>query len=147
MAVRRPELLVAAVLAVVATVAAAQKKEAPVPTLEVSGILADAKGPLAKKVVRVGPVDSKGQMLMIRSLNEGHRVNPEGQTDAAGRFTVTVSRNLFRGYTTDAIGLAAYTDLGGGRMSTSHQPAILKVDATKDRVDVGRVVLQPFKPR
>jgi len=87
MASRRRGLLVAAVLALAASDVGAQKKEATVPTLEVSGVLADARGPLAKKVVRVGPVDAKGQML------------------------------------------------------------ILKVDATKGRVDVGRVVLQPFKPQ
>ena len=72
-------------------------------------------------------------------------MNPQATTDSQGHFTVAVSRNLFRGYRDDAIGLAAYTDLGGGRMSTSHKSAAVKIDPKNDKVDVGRVVLPPLK--
>ena len=143
-------LLFAALLLAAATLAPAQKKDAPPAAIEVTGVLADAKGALANKVVRVGPLDSKGNMLMIRSLTgatSGQGMNPQATTDAQGRFTVTVSRNLFRGYSDDALGLAAYTDLGGGRMSSSHESATVKFDPKQDKVDAGRVVLQPLKPR
>lgn len=140
----------AGLMVAVATVAAAQKKEAPPATLEVSGVLADAKGPLANKVVRVGPLDANGNMLMIRSLSgatSGQGMNPQATTDAQGHFTVVVSRNLFRGYRADALGIAAYTDLGGGRMSTSHESTAVKIDPKQDKVDAGRVVLPPLKRR
>jgi len=142
--------LAALLVALAPWVALAQKKDAAPATIEVTGVLADAKGPLAGKVVRVGPIDSSGNMLMIRSLSgptSGQGVNPQATTDAQGHFTLSVSRNLFRGYRDDAIGLAAYTDLGNGRMSSSHQSATAKVDPKKDKVDVGRVVLSPLQPK
>ncbi len=141
--------VLATVLLVAAAVAPAQKKDATAPMLEISGVLADANGPLAGKVVRVGPLDANGNMLMIRSLagSSGPGTNPQATTDAQGRFSVTVARSFFRGSSDGGLGLAAYTDLGGGRMSTSHENAVVKLDTKKDKVDVGRVVLQPLKPR
>ena len=68
-------------------------------------------------------------------------------TDALGRFSVTVARSLFRGTGEESLGQRAYTDLGGGRMSTSYQVSIVKFDPKTDRVDAGRVVLQPLKPK
>jgi hypothetical protein len=140
----------ATLLLALAPAALAQKKEAAPATFELTGNLADAKGPLADKVVRVGPVDSKGNVLSIRSLtgsSAGQGVNPNAKTDAQGRFVLVVPRSLFRGYRDDQLGLSAYTDLGGGRMSSSHASAVVGIDAKKDKVDAGRVVLQPLKPR
>lgn len=137
----------AAFFVAAAGAAIAPGREAPVPTLEISGIVVDARGPLANKVVRVGPVDANGRMLMIRGLSgarSGQGLNPQSTTDAQGRFKVVVSRNLLRGYAAGAIGIAAYTDLGGGRMSTSHRNAVVKIDPAGDRVDAGRVLLQPL---
>ena len=141
-------ILAALLVAAMPWAAVAQKKDAAPATIEVTGVIADAKGPLASKVVRVGPLDSNGNMLMIRSLtgpSSGQGMNPQATTDAQGHFTVVVSRNLFRGYRDDALGLAAYTDLGDGRMSTSHASTAVKIDPKKDKVDVGRVVLGPLK--
>ena len=128
----------------------AQKKPAAPTTFQLTGTLADASGPLANRLVRVGPLDSKGNVLNIRSLSgptSGQGLNPQATTDAQGAFNVTVSRSIFRGYPDDKVGLSAYTDLGGGRLSTSHESAVVPVDAKKDKVDVGRVVLQPLKAR
>lgn len=138
----------AAALALVGAAALAQKREAAPATLELSGVLADAKGPLANKVVRVGPVDAKGNVLNIRGLSgaaTGKGLNPQATTDAEGRFNVTVARSLFRGYRDDQVGLSAYTDLGGGRMSTSHESATVGIDPKKDKVDAGRVMLAPLR--
>jgi len=147
----RAVLAAGALLILLADSAAiAQKKDAPPATLELSGTLADAKGPLAGKVVRAGPVDAKGNVLNIRGLSgasAGKGINPQAITDARGHFTVTVARTLFRGYGDDKVGLSGYTDLGGGRMSSSHQSAVVSIDPKKDKVDVGRVVLQPLKAR
>ena len=139
-----------AALALGVATATAQPKPAAPATFEVTGVLADAKGPLANKVVRIGPLDAKGNMLVIRSLNSGSSMtglNPQATTDAQGRFTVTVARKLFQGYRGGEMGLAAYTDIGGGRMSSSHESAVVPFDAKKEKVDAGRVVLQPLKPR
>jgi len=126
----------------------AQKKDAT-PTFEVTGVVADAKGPLANKIVRVGPLDAQGNMLGVRSLSgpSGQGMNLQVPTDAQGRFTVTVARSLFPGSGEQSLGLRGYTDMGDGRMSTSYEVAIVKFDPKKDKVDVGRVVLQPLKPR
>jgi hypothetical protein len=128
--------------------APAPKKETPSPTFEVTGTLADAKGPLANKIVRVGPVDAQGNMLAIRNLGTGS-AGADGETtsDAQGRFTVTVGRSFFRNSADDSLGLRVSTDVGGGRMSTAHEVAIVKIDSRQDKVDAGRVVLQPLKPR
>ena len=140
----------ATLLLAVAPAALAQKKEAAPATFELTGTLVDAKGPLADKVVRVGPLDSKGNVLNIRSLSgssAGQGVNPNAKTDAQGRFTLGVPRSLFRGYAADQLGLSAYSDLGGGRMSSSHEAAVVKFDPKQPKVDAGRVVLSPLKPR
>ena len=140
----------ATLLLAIAPAAPAQKKEAAPATFVLTGTLVDAKGPLADKVVRVGPLDSKGNVLNIRSLSgssAGQGVNPNAKTDAQGRFALVVPRSLFRGYRDDRLGLSAYTDLGGGRMSSSHESAVVTIDAKKEKVDVGRVVLQPLRPR
>jgi hypothetical protein len=139
----------AGLLVAVASVAGAQKKEpAPQPTFEVTGVLADAKGPLANKIVRVGPLDAQGNMLAIRNLGSGS-AGTEGHStsDAQGRFTVTVARSFFRNSPDDSIGLRVSTDVGGGRMSTAHETAVVRIDSTRDKVDAGRVVLQPLKAR
>ena len=140
-----------ATLALGISAEALAQKPAPVPqTFELKGVLADAKGPLANKVVRVGPVDAQGNVLNIRSLSpgtSGQGVNPQATTDAQGGFTLSVSRSLFRGYGDDQVGLSAYTDLGKGRMSTAHESAVVRIDPKKDKVDAGRVVLAPLKPR
>lgn len=128
----------------------AQKKGSPATPIELAGVLADANGPLADKLVRVGPVDSKGNVLNIRGLSgplAGQGLNPQSKTDAQGRFTVQVARTLFRGYPDDQVGLSAYTDLGGGRLSTSHESKVVRIDPKRDRIDVGRVVLEPLKSR
>ena len=127
--------------------AMAQKKDPPA-TFEMTGIVADAKGPIANQIVRVGPLDAQGNMLGVRSLTgpSGQGMNLQATTDAQGRFAVTVARSLFPGTGEQSLGLRAYTDLGGGRMSTTYQVAIVKFDPKKDKVDAGRVVLQPLKP-
>ena len=143
-----PSLLAA--LALGAGVAGAQDRAPSPGAFALAGVLADAKGPLANKVVRVGPLDAKGNVLNIRSLtgaSAGTGLNPQATTDAHGRFSVTVARSMFRGYREDALGLNAYTDLGGGRMSSAHEAAVLKIDPTKDKVDAGRIVIAPLKPR
>ena len=136
----------AALAVLAAPVASAQKKDAPPATLEISGVLADAKGPLANKIVRVGPTDAQGNMLAIRGLgaSSGQGTDPQATTDAQGRFTVAVARSFFRNQADDAIGLRASTEIGAGRMSTSHAPAVVRFDSRKDKVDLGRVVLQPL---
>ena len=146
----KPRAVALCLLIGLATGAAAQKKDAPTITLELSGVLADAKGPLANKVVRVGPVDAKGNVLNIRGLSgasAGKGINPQATTDAQGRFLVTVARTLFRGYSDSQAGLSAYTDLGGGRMSSSHESAVIPIDPKKDKVDAGRVLLPPLKAK
>jgi hypothetical protein len=148
-------LALAALLVTVATAAGAQKKEAapkkeppPAPTFELSGVLADAKGPLANKIVRVGPVDAQGNMLAIRNLGSGGQgADGQATTDPQGRFTIVVARSFFRSQEGDAVGIRASTDIGGGRMSTAHGVAVVKFDSRKDKVDVGRVVLEPLKAR
>ena len=145
--------LLAAILIAAAGLAGAQKKEpakkpATQPaTIEVTGSLADARGPLANMIVRVGPTDAQGNMLAIRGLgaSSAQGTDPQATTDAQGRFSVTVARSFFRNQPDDAIGLRASTDMGGGRMSTSHAPAVVRFDSSKDKVDVGRVVLQPLR--
>jgi hypothetical protein len=140
----------AALALAAAPVAIAQPKAASADVFELTGVLADAKGPLADKVVRVGPLDSKGNVLNIRSLSgsaAGQGVNPNAKTDAQGRFSLVVPRSLFRGYATDQLGLSAYSDLGGGRMSSSHEAATVKFDPAQPKVDAGRVVLSPLKAR
>ena len=125
----------------------AQKKPPTAPaTFEVTGIVSDAKGPIANKVVRVGPLDKQGNMLSVRSLTgpSGQGMNLEAKTDPQGRFTVTVARSLFPGTGEQSLGLRAYTDLGGGRMSTTYKVTMVKFDPKQDKVDVGRVVLQPL---
>lgn len=142
-------MLLAAATVVSAQKAPAPKKDAaPPPTIELTGVLADAKGPLANKIVRVGPTDAQGNMLAIRGLgaSSGQGTDPQATTDAQGRFTVAVARSFFRNQADDAIGLRASTDIGAGRMSTSHAPAVVRFDSRKDKVDLGRVVLQPLKP-
>ena len=141
--------LLATLALVVCASALAQKKDPPPATFEVTGIAADAKGPLANQIVRVGPLDAQGNMLGVRSLSgpSGQGMNLQVPTDAQGRFTVTVARSLFPGSGEQSLGLRAYTDMGGGRMSTSYEVAIVKFDPKKDKVDAGRVVLQPLKPR
>jgi len=130
--------------------AVAQKIDVATATIEITGAVADPRGPLAHKLVRVGPVDAKGNVLHIRGLSgakAGQGLNPQATTDAQGRFNVTVARTLFRGYGADKAGLSVYTDLGGGRLSSSHESAVVAIDPQKDKVDVGRVVLQLLKPR
>lgn len=145
---RLPAALAAAL--VLSTPSYAQKKDSAPASIELSGALADANGPLAGKLVRAGPVDSKGNVLNIRGLSgpsAGQGLNPQSTTDAQGRFTVMVARTLFRGYPDDQVGLSAYTDLGGGRLSTSHESKVVRIDPKKDRIDAGRVVLEPLKSR
>jgi hypothetical protein len=140
--------VLAAMLIAVASVAVAQKKEpAPKPTFEVTGVIADASGPLANKIVRVGPLDAKGNMLGIRNLGTGS-AGADGMvtSDAQGRFSITVARSFFGNKPDDSLGLRVSTDVGGGRMSTAHETAVVRIDSTKDKVDAGRVVLQPLKP-
>jgi hypothetical protein len=127
----------------------AQKKDVPLPTFEVTGVVADAKGPIANRIVRVGPLDAQGNMLSVRSLSgpSGQGMNLQATSDAEGRFSVTVARSLFPGSGEQSLGLRAYTDLGDGRISTSYAVAIVKFDPKKDKVDAGRVVLQPLRPQ
>ena len=128
----------------------AQKKPTTAPsTFEVTGVVADGKGPLANKVVRVGPLDAQGNLLSVRSLSgpSGQGMNLQAPTDAQGRFSVTVARSLFPGAGEQSLGLRAYTDLGDGRMSTTYDVSTVKFDPKQDKVDVGRVVLQPIKQR
>jgi hypothetical protein len=148
--------VMAALLACVATAVLAQKKEAaPAPkkeaaaakTFELAGTLADAKGPLAGKIVRVGPVDAQGNMLAIRNLGGGQGAEGQSVTDAQGRFTIVVGRSFFRNQDGDSIGIRASTDIGGGRMSTAHGVAVVKFDSRKDKVDLGRIVLETLKAR
>ena len=139
----------AGLMIAVAGVAVAQKKEAgPPPTIELTGVLADAKGPLANKIVRVGPLDAQGNMLAIRNLGSGS-AGADGQvtTDAQGRFAIKVGRSFFRNVADDSLGVRVSTDVGGGRMTTAHETAVVRFDSTRDQVDAGRVVLQPLKPR
>jgi hypothetical protein len=141
--------LLAAMLVAAASAGLAQKKApAPSPTFEITGTLADAHGPLGNKIVRVGPVDAQGNMLAIRNLGTGS-AGADGMvtSDAQGRFSITVARSFFRNSAGDSLGLRVSTDMGGGRMSTAHETAIVRIDSTKDKVDAGRVVLQPLKPR
>ena len=141
--------MIAAMLVAAAAHSFAQKKEpAPKPTFEVTGILLDAQGPLANKIVRVGPLDAQGNMLAIRNLGTGS-AGAEGvvTSDAQGRFSITVARSFFGNRPDDALGVRVSTDMGGGRMSTAHATAAVKIDSTKDKADVGRVVLQPLKAR
>lgn len=140
--------LMAALLACVATAVMAQKKEAAAAaTFELTGTLADAKGPLAGKIVRVGPVDAQGNMLGIRNLGGGQGADGQSMTDAQGRFTLVVGRSFFRNQDGDSIGIRVSTDMGAGRMSTAHAVAVVKFDSRKDKVDVGRIVLEPLKAR
>lgn len=140
----------AALILAAAFNATAQKKPAAAPsTFEVTGIVADAKGALAGKVVRVGPLDAAGNLLSVRSLSgpSGQGMSLEAVADAQGRFSVTVARSLFPGTGEQSLGLRAYTDLGGGRMSTTYEVSVVKFDPKQDKVDVGRVVMQPLKAR
>jgi hypothetical protein len=141
--------IVAALFLAAACTATAQKKEAAPATFDVKGIVADANGPLASKVVRVGPLDAQGNLLSVRTLSgpSGQGMNLQAPTDAQGRFSVTVARSLFPGAGEQSLGLRAYTDLGDGRMSTTYEVAIVKFDPKKGNVDLGRVVMQPLKPR
>ena len=88
-------------------------------------------------------------MLAIRSIGGTGGKGTDGQanTDAQGRFTITVARSFFRNQADDKLGLRASKDIGGGRMSTSHEVAVVKIDSRQDKVDAGRVVLQPLKAR
>ena len=140
--------VLAAMLIAVASVAVAQKKEpVPKPTFEVTGVIADATGPLANKIVRVGPLDAQGNMLGIRNLGTGSAgADGMATSDAQGRFSITVGRSFFRNKADDSLGLRVSTDVGGGRMSTAHATAVVRIDSTQDKVDAGRVVLQPLKP-
>jgi hypothetical protein len=143
-------LLAALALGCCAGATAQQKKATPAPaTFEVTGIVADANGPLASRVVRVGPLDAQGNLLSVRSLSgpSGKGMSLESTTDAQGRFSVTVARSLFPGTGEQSLGLRAYTDLGGGRMSTTYEVSVVKFDLKQDKVDVGRVVMQPLKAR
>jgi len=138
-----------AALALGVAPAMAQKPPAP-DAFELTGVLVDAKGPLAKRVVTVSPVDSKGNALRIRGLSgatAGQGLNPQATTDAAGKFTLQVPRSLFRGYREGEAGVGASEDLGGGRFAISHETAIVKLDQKQPKVDVGRVTLQPLKPK
>jgi hypothetical protein len=103
---------------------------------------------MANKIVRVGAVDAQGNILAIRGLATSSRgTDPQATTDAQGRFSVTVARSFFRKQADDSIALRVSTDIGGGRMSTAHEPRILRFDSRIDKVDVGRVVFEPLKPR
>jgi len=139
--------LLAALALVACAGAIAQKKEpAPKPTFEVTGVLTDASGVLANKIVRVGPVDAQGNMLAIRNLGSGSAgADGMATTDAQGRFAIVVGRSFFRNSADDSLGLRVSTDVGGGRMSTAHETAVIRIDSTKDKVDAGRVVMRPLK--
>jgi hypothetical protein len=97
----------------------------------------------------VGPLDAQGNLLGVRSLTgpTGQGMKLEAPTDAQGRFSVTVARSLFPGTGEQSLGVRAYTDLGDGRMSTSYAVAIVKFDPKQDKVDAGRVVMQPLQAR
>ena len=142
--------VLAALLVAVASVGLAQKKApAPTPssTIEVTGIVADAKGALANKIVRVGPLDSQGNMLGIRILSGSGQGSEHATSDAQGRFSITVGRSFFRSKADDSIGLRVSTDIGGGRMSTAHKVAVTRFDSRREKADLGRVVLEPLGAR
>ena len=139
-----------AALALGAVPATAQEKAPASDAFELTGVMADAKGPLAGRVVTVSPLDSKGNPLRIRGLSgatAGQGLNPRTTTDAAGRFTLQVPRSLFRGYRDGEAGVGASEDLGGGRFSIAHETAIVKLDTKQSKVDLGRVTLQLLKPK
>ena len=142
--------VLAAMLVAAAGISLAQKKDpAPSPTIEVTGVLADAKGPLANKIVRVGPLDAQGNMLAIRGLgaSSGQGTDPQATSDAQGRFSIVVARSFFRNQADDSIGIRVSTDIGGGRMSTAHKIAVARFDSRLQKADVGRVVLEPLGAR
>lgn len=147
----RRGFLAALILAAACGVAAQKKPAEPTApaTFVVSGSVADSKGPLAGKVVRVGPLDAAGNLLSVRSLSgpSGQGMSLEATSDPQGRFSLTVARSLFPGAGEQSLGLRAYTDLGGGRMSTTYEVSVVKFDPKQDKVDVGRVVMQPLKAR
>jgi hypothetical protein len=139
-----------AALALGVAPAIAQPKPPASDVFELTGVLADAKGPLAKRVVTVSPLDAQGNPLRIRSLSgpsSGTGLNPRATTDASGRFSVQVSRSFFRGYREGEAGVGASEDIGSGRFAVAHETAIVKIDPKAAKVDVGRVVLQPLKPK
>ena len=139
-----------AALALGAIPATAQEKAPPSDAFELTGVMADAKGPLAGRIVTVSPLDSKGNPLRIRGLSgatSGQGLNPQATTDAAGKFTLQVPRSLFRGYSDSEAGVGASEDLGGGRFAIAHETAIVKLDTKQPRVDLGRVTLLPLKPK
>ena len=134
-------------MALVLSAGAFAQKGAPAATFELTGIVADAKGPLGGKVVRVGPLDDKGNMLRMRNLSTGQSLNPQATSDAQGRFAIRVDRSMFRGLREDRLGLTVYTDLGGGRLATSHETASVPIDPKKEKMDAGRVTLGALKAR
>ena len=142
--------LLAAMLVAAASIALAQKKDAAAPpTIEVTGVLADAKGPLANKIVRVGPLDAQGNILAIRGLgaSSGQGTDPQATSDAQGRFSIVVARSFFRNQAGDSIGVRVSTDIGGGRMSTAHKVAVARFDSRLQKVELGRLVLEPLGAR
>jgi hypothetical protein len=145
----RRSILAAIMVAAAGGVLAQKKAPPPAPpqAIEISGIVADAKGALANKIVRVGPLDAQGNMLGIRILSGSGKGSEYATSDAQGRFSITVGRAFFRNQAGDSIGVRVSTDIGGGRMSTAHKVAIVRFDSRQEKADLGRVVLEPLGAR
>jgi len=131
---------------------------APPDSFLLKGVVADAKGPLANRVVIVSPIDAKTGEAPTRYTivggQPGPMMNPKTTTDAEGAFSVSVPRSLFKdppdcfncsGWKTGELSLAVYTDKGGGSFSTSLKAAIVKYDEKAATVDAGRLVLEPLR--
>jgi hypothetical protein len=147
----------------------AQTTAAPPDTLLIKGIVADANGPLARKVLIVMPIDptedrpvtlqagahSTLRMDGYKKPKEdkwtysytivgdpqlGPRLNPKTTTDAKGSFSVRVPRDLFKRFKPGVLSLGVFDGL-----VSSYEPEIIKYDDKAATIDVGQLVFRPVR--